>query len=267
MKKTMMPEDELRELLEMERGTTFAFKLLEAAEKYPLDSKILDLVGAELWSGVFDDVVSTQMRGWGASNFLVHQKETHFQVVAEFRSGSGNMFDRYYAAHVLRTWHLLAAEVLRLREQLGEETKTPREPMSRKELQEKHPDLKYLEFDSGWNELMDRIATEFEKIREECPEFKLTGGKQKYAALEIFVMNTDGSGGVFGNPRITALREKARDLSHRICESCGAPGVWRNLSWEQVLCSDCYNPEDDLDYVDDEEFEPVDWDTEFGSEG
>lgn len=67
-------------------------------------------------SGVFDDVVSTQLPGWGASDFLVHGNETHFQIVAEFRGGSGSMFDRSYAANALRTWHELASEVVRLRE-------------------------------------------------------------------------------------------------------------------------------------------------------
>jgi hypothetical protein len=65
-------------------------------------------------SGVFDDVISTQLKGWGADNFLVHGNDTHFTIVAEFRSG--NRHDRSYAANALRTWHVLAEDVLRLRE-------------------------------------------------------------------------------------------------------------------------------------------------------
>lgn len=71
-------------------------------------------------SGVFDDVVSKQLEGWGASTFLVHSRETHFKIVAEWRSGSGSMHDSDYAAIALQTWHLLAEEVLELRQKLAE---------------------------------------------------------------------------------------------------------------------------------------------------
>lgn len=82
----------------------------------------------EMYSGVFDDVCNTQLEGWGASNFLVHFSPKPFQIVAEFRSGSGSMYDCDYATHALRTWHILAAEVLELRERLeksdGQDGKT-----------------------------------------------------------------------------------------------------------------------------------------------
>lgn len=86
-----------------------------------IDTKILQEM-LELHSGIFNDVATEQLPGWGASNFLTHEKYEQpgrgmgFRIVAEWRSGSGGMYDQDYATYALRTWHLLAKEVLRLRE-------------------------------------------------------------------------------------------------------------------------------------------------------
>lgn len=91
----------------------------------PTRVRSIDLRDAlEYHSGVFDDVSTKQLDGWGASNFLVHARYEQpnrgngFKIVAEWRSGSGSMYDRNYATHALRTWHLLAKEVLELRKKL-----------------------------------------------------------------------------------------------------------------------------------------------------
>ena len=94
--------------------------LMRHALEVPLSDGGLRTMMVEFHSGVFDDVVTTQIKGWGASNFLVHDNDTHFTIVAEFRGGSGSMFDRDYAANALRTWHLLAREVLKLRDESQE---------------------------------------------------------------------------------------------------------------------------------------------------
>ena len=90
--------------------------LMRKGLEAPTSTESLDAM-VQFHSGVFDDVVSSQLDGWGASDFLVHSDPilTYFTIVAEFRSGSGNMFDRQYAANALRTWHELAAEVICLR--------------------------------------------------------------------------------------------------------------------------------------------------------
>ena len=86
-----------------------------------LDSQELQEM-LELYSGVFNDVATEQLPGWGASNFLTHVgyeqpgRGMGFRIVAEWRSGSGNTYDHDYATYALRTWHRLAREVLELRE-------------------------------------------------------------------------------------------------------------------------------------------------------
>jgi len=120
-----IPDDELEEILSAQENGSHEralFLLFEKAAKYPLCTKLLHLLESDVYSGVFDDVATAQLKGFGASNFLVHENETSFQVVAEWRSGSGNIFDRDYGAHALRTWHLLARDILRLREQLRRKT-------------------------------------------------------------------------------------------------------------------------------------------------
>lgn len=145
---------------------------------------------------------------------------------------------------------------------LLEGPKAVKEPvMTREELKARHPNLKDLEFGAGWNRLMDKVATEFQKLQATYPNCLLTGGKEKYARLVLYVMNTDGSG-VFNNPSIQSLREKAERLSQCICEDCGAPGTWRAYGWEKIHCDDCYDPsQENAGY--DYEAEEVDLEKEF----
>ena len=71
-----------------------------------------------LHSGVFDDVATRQLPGWGASNFLIHEGDEPFEIAAEWRSGSGSCLDRDYATRALRTFHLLARAYIALREDI-----------------------------------------------------------------------------------------------------------------------------------------------------
>lgn len=85
----------------------------------PMSDESLRKIKDNFHTGTFDDCEGTQLKGWGAANFLVHTKENAFQIIAEFRGGSGSMFDRWYAENALRTWHQLAHEVLNLRQEVA----------------------------------------------------------------------------------------------------------------------------------------------------
>ena len=83
----------------------------------------------ELHTGVFDDVATEQLSGWGGSSLLIHKTDKHFKmesqslkkIAAGWRSGSGSNSDRRYATHALRTWHLLAKAYIELREYVERE--------------------------------------------------------------------------------------------------------------------------------------------------
>lgn len=94
-------------------------RILEEVEDDTLSDESLRKIKDSFHTGLFDGCEGVQLKPFGASNFLVHQNKLKPMVIAEFRSGSGNMFDRWYACNALRTWHQLAHEVLNLREEVA----------------------------------------------------------------------------------------------------------------------------------------------------
>ncbi len=110
------------------------------------------------------------------------------------------------------------------------------------QLEEKHYILRnvFLECDSGWNDLLDRLCTKIEaelaKDQYAKKEFKVMQVKEKFAGLRFYIST--------GNDAIFEFIEQAENESFSICEDCGKPGNEYSLRcWVCIMCKECARKE------------------------
>jgi len=102
-------------------------------------------------------------------------------------------------------------------------------------------------FDDGWFEIVRDLGLELEKLGATS-----SGGKEKYATLDIFISSPDPP---YGTPSIQAAVKRAVEKSRVTCEVCGEPGrhVETENMWESIKCrkhqGDSQPTSPDADYV------------------
>ena len=98
----------------------------------------------------------------------------------------------------------------------------------------------------GWYKLLHYLSLDLERIIERHEEkYKAVEGeegeyfemyavqiKEKYGTLRFYMScETD---------EMSELIRQAEMASREVCEMCGEPGKWRNISWCTVRCDKCY---------------------------
>jgi hypothetical protein len=85
-------------------------------------------------------------------------------------------------------------------------------------------------FDDGWFEIVRDLGLELEKLGATS-----SGGKEKYATLDIFISSPDPP---YGTPSIQAAVKRAVEKSQVTCEVCGKRGrlVVNESQWESTAC-------------------------------
>ena len=100
-----------------------------------------------------------------------------------------------------------------------------------------HPfDQRGIEFDSGWDDLFDKLCSNIQRYLDYNKELKqttLAQGKEKFGSLTTYWDNTDDY--------IRGLVSMAQTISYGICERCGTnQNVTQNKKgWIKTWCKDC----------------------------
>lgn len=83
---------------------------------------------------------------------------------------------------------------------------------------------------NGWYHLIDGLCAQLQKETDEegAPQVIATQVKEKFGTLRFYVRDS--------SERQSAMLELARELSSRICEECGAPGVLITVGWNATRC-------------------------------
>jgi hypothetical protein len=102
----------------------------------------------------------------------------------------------------------------------------------------------------GWYEILHDLSLKIERILEKDAEnHPIPEGeedehiqiyavqvKEKYGTLRIYMS--------YETDEISSLIEKTETISHWICESCGAEGRRRGITWFTTRCDKCYAEEE-----------------------
>lgn len=85
----------------------------------------------------------------------------------------------------------------------------------------------------GWNELVDNLIQELNKINQ---DWEISQIKEKFGGLRFYAHNT--------NEKQNELIRRAEEVSYHVCEVCGEQGKLRDdLGWIQTLCDKHYSIE------------------------
>ena len=96
-----------------------------------------------------------------------------------------------------------------------------------------------IECGNGWHPLLEPICEyilKYNSGKDDSERIELTQVKEKWGFLHVYTSRT--------TEELRKLISDAEQKSKTICETCGNPGILRNVNgWYRTLCDSCSNKE------------------------
>lgn len=112
----------------------------------------------------------------------------------------------------------------------------PRGPLAALQARSAYPDLPVMISPPvGWVPLVVKLNEDLAAI---LPDYTIAQVKEKFAGLRFYV---DSFGVPRDDPRVALAREviaEAEAMSQSVCQVCGSPGRFREVSWYATLCDE-----------------------------